>query len=47
LIEKALIRAGYNQSMAARLLGVKRDKLRYKVKGLGLAVGATESGEPE
>jgi two-component system response regulator AtoC len=42
LIESVLIRTGYNQSMAARLLGIRRDKLRYKIKGLGLAVGAKE-----
>jgi DNA-binding NtrC family response regulator len=42
LVERALQQSGYNQSLAARLLGIKRDKLRYKVKGLGLAVGAGE-----
>jgi len=31
LIVNALKRAGGNQSEAARLLGVKRDRLRYKM----------------
>jgi two-component system response regulator AtoC len=42
IIEKALIQSGYNRSLTARLLGIKRDKLRYKVKGLGLAAGARQ-----
>ena len=42
LIEAALVQSNYNQSMAARLLGITRDKLRYKIKGLGFAVGAKE-----
>ena len=46
IVEKALLQSGYNQSLAARLLGVKRDKLRYKIKGLGLAVGVKESDSP-
>jgi DNA-binding NtrC family response regulator len=46
LVERALQQSDYNQSLAARLLGIKRDKLRYKVKGLGLAVGAGEGKEP-
>jgi DNA-binding NtrC family response regulator len=45
LVERALQQSDYNQSLAARLLGIKRDKLRYKVKGLGLAVGAGEERE--
>jgi two-component system response regulator AtoC len=45
LIEKALYQADYNQSEAARLLGIKRDKLRYKTKTLGLEVGAREGDE--
>jgi two-component system response regulator AtoC len=43
LIETALRQSDYNQSLAARLLGITRDKLRYKIKGLGLTVGAKES----
>jgi len=43
LIEAALRQSNYNQSQAARLLGIKRDKLRYKIKGLGLEIGAKES----
>jgi DNA-binding NtrC family response regulator len=46
LITKALEQSDYNQSLAARLLGISRDKLRYKVKGLGLTVGAKESDDP-
>jgi transcriptional regulator with GAF, ATPase, and Fis domain len=46
LIETALTQSDYNQSLAARLLGITRDKLRYKIKGLGLAVGAKESDSP-
>ncbi|MFH1220407.1 MAG: sigma-54 dependent transcriptional regulator [Candidatus Eisenbacteria bacterium] len=42
LIDRALRQADYNQSEAARLLGIKRDKLRYKIKALELAVGARE-----
>lgn len=42
LIEQALRQANYNQSLAARLLGIKRDKLRYKMKVLELEVGAKE-----
>jgi DNA-binding NtrC family response regulator len=43
LITTALTQSDYNQSLAARLLGISRDKLRYKIRGLGLAVGAKES----
>lgn len=43
LIMKALEQSNYNQSLAARLLGISRDKLRYKIKGLELTVGARES----
>jgi two-component system response regulator AtoC len=32
VIEQALDRAGGNQVQAARLLGITRDKLRYKIK---------------
>jgi two-component system response regulator AtoC len=46
LIETALRQSDYNQSLAARLLGISRDKLRYKIKGLGLTVGAKESENP-
>jgi transcriptional regulator with GAF, ATPase, and Fis domain len=45
LIEAALSQSGYNQSMAARLLRITRDKLRYKVKGLELAIGAKEGSD--
>ena len=42
LVEKALLQADRNQSEAARLLRIKRDKLRYKIKALDLAVLARE-----
>ena len=45
LIEAALRKSDYNQSLAARLLGIKRDKLRYKIKGLGFEVGAKEGSD--
>ncbi|MFZ1946375.1 MAG: sigma-54 dependent transcriptional regulator, partial [bacterium] len=45
LVEKALEQAGYNQSEAARLLRIKRDKLRYKMKLLNLAVLAGDGDE--
>jgi DNA-binding NtrC family response regulator len=32
VIEDALDRAGGNQVQAARILGITRDKLRYKIK---------------
>jgi DNA-binding NtrC family response regulator len=32
VIEQALDRAGGNQVQAARILGITRDKLRYKIK---------------
>jgi DNA-binding NtrC family response regulator len=46
LITTALRQSDYNQSLAARLLGITRDKLRYKIKGLGLTVSAKESDSP-
>jgi DNA-binding NtrC family response regulator len=46
LIATALRQSDYNQSLAARLLGISRDKLRYKIRGLGLAIGAKESDSP-
>jgi DNA-binding NtrC family response regulator len=46
LVEKALRQSDYNQSLAARLLGIKRDKLRYRLKGLDLEVGVREDTDP-
>jgi DNA-binding NtrC family response regulator len=37
LIEQALKRADYNQTKAAKLLGVSYDSLRYRIKKFGLA----------
>jgi DNA-binding NtrC family response regulator len=45
LVARALQQAGNNQSEAARLLGIKRDKLRYKIKAFDLAVLAREGDE--
>jgi DNA-binding NtrC family response regulator len=39
LIEKAMHEAGGNQSRAARLLKLNRDKIRYRLKNLGLEKG--------
>lgn len=36
LIERALAKAGGNQSLAARLLGLSRDTLRYRIEKYGL-----------
>jgi two-component system NtrC family response regulator len=35
-IYKTLLECSWNQSMAARLLGLSRDKLRYRIKKYGL-----------
>jgi two-component system response regulator AtoC len=45
LVGKALEQTGHNQSEAARLLGIKRDKLRYKIKAFDLAAVAGEGNE--
>jgi len=42
LIDKAMKQSGFNQSKAARLLGIKRDKLRYKAKALEAVTGARD-----
>jgi two-component system response regulator AtoC len=44
LIDRALRQSGFNQSKAARLLGIKRDKLRYRVKALETVAGARNGG---
>ena len=36
LLERALEKAGGNQSAAARLLGISRDTLRYRMEKYGL-----------
>ncbi len=46
LVEQALARTDGNQSGAARLLGLTRDELRYRVEKFGLAVDGARS-EPE
>ena len=49
LVRQALIRAGGNQSQAARLLSVTRDTLRYKMKKFSLPKGLealTEAAAP-
>ena len=44
LIDRAMKQSGFNQSKAARLLGIKRDKLRYKLKALETVAGARDGG---
>ncbi|MFQ5670091.1 MAG: sigma-54-dependent transcriptional regulator [Acidobacteriota bacterium] len=39
-IQAALKKTGHNQVQAARLLGITRDRLRYRLRKLGLAVPA-------
>ena len=38
LIEKALERAGGNQIVAAKILGLNRNTLRYKIKKLSICL---------
>jgi DNA-binding NtrC family response regulator len=46
-IRQALERAGGNKSRAAKLLGLTRATLRYRLEKLGLDKGATEAGEDD
>lgn len=46
LIERAMTRTNGNVSKAARLLGVSRDALRYRLAKHGLAAGSTEPASP-
>ncbi len=43
LVKKALEASGGNQSQAARLLGLNRDKLRYRLRQYGLAADRSEA----
>lgn len=45
MIREALHRANGNKSQAARLLGLTRNALRYRLSQMGLESGATEEGE--
>ena len=47
LIEQALAQAGGNQVRAAKLLGLSRDALRYRMEKYGLGTGARRDGEGE
>jgi len=44
LVQRALDRSGQNVSAAARLLGVSRDTLRYRLERLGLRTGEDNGG---
>jgi len=46
LLVAALAKSGGNQSAAARLLGVSRDTLRYRIEKYGLADGAPRAADP-
>lgn len=46
LIQRALERTEQNVSAAARLLGISRDTLRYRLDRIGLREPGTDSGEP-
>lgn len=46
LIKKALVRAGGNASQAARLLGVSRNTLRYRLEKYGLSPLASKIDPP-
>jgi DNA-binding NtrC family response regulator len=44
IVEKALERTGWNVTRSARLLGLSRDMMRYRIEKLGLSRPADESG---
>ncbi|MGI8961726.1 MAG: sigma-54-dependent transcriptional regulator [Bryobacteraceae bacterium] len=46
MIREALRRANGNKSQAARMLGLTRNALRYRLSQMGLESGAPEEGEP-
>jgi DNA-binding NtrC family response regulator len=45
MIREALRRANGNKSQAARLLGLTRNALRYRLSQIGLDNGAPEEGD--
>ncbi len=45
MIREALRRANGNKSQAARMLGLTRNALRYRLSQMGLDSGAAEDGE--
>lgn len=47
LIEQALARTQGNQSGAARLLGLTRDELRYRLEKYGISLGSSSSDRAE
>ena len=40
MVEQALVKSGGNKSKAARLLGISRDALRYKLKKINEKAGS-------
>jgi two-component system, NtrC family, response regulator AtoC len=44
IVEKTLERTGWNVTKSARLLGLSRDMMRYRIEKLGLSRPADESG---
>ncbi|MFN8811431.1 MAG: helix-turn-helix domain-containing protein [Acidobacteriota bacterium] len=46
LIERALEKAAGNQTSAARMLGVSRDRLRYRMKKYGLLDSNSSAASP-
>lgn len=47
MIREALRRANGNKSQAARLLGLSRNALRYRLSKIGIADDAERNGEKE
>jgi DNA-binding NtrC family response regulator len=45
MIKEAMRRANGNKSQAARLLGLTRNALRYRLSQMGMDVGADNGGE--
>jgi transcriptional regulator with GAF, ATPase, and Fis domain len=46
LVRQALQRTGFNQTRAAKLLGMTRDQIRYRVRKFALGRGEASSEEP-
>ena len=46
MIKEALRRANNNKSQAARMLGLTRNALRYRLSQMGLDNGSAGNGDP-